>query len=387
LSARLHVGIIVPGFASSDDDWCNPWLTELARELGRLADIRVHALRYPYRADRYTAHGIGVRSYGGRQAAGLRRIPLTARTVYGVVQDVRRRQLDLLHAFFAHEPGALAALVGKWAGIPSVVTMLGGEISALPSIDYGGLLSATNRRLARFALTQSRHVIAACPQQARRLTALGWLGPAPEKSRLSVIPLGVDTTRFSPERPAYSGPPRLLSAGSLVPVKDHATLLDAFAKVLLGHPDATLTIAGGGPLRPNLESQAAERSLSRSVRFLGAVEYEDMPQLYRKADLLIVSSLSEGMSAVSLEAIASGCPIVGTRVGILDALPRCATTVETGDASALGDAISTLLFDAARLARMRTACVEDVQEYEITRVAQRIRATWLSLLASQARVT
>src|SRR5712691_5052833 len=66
----MRVGLVVPGFSADADDWCIPALRHLARTLARTDDVRVVAVRYPYRAARYSVEGASVIAIGGAEARG-----------------------------------------------------------------------------------------------------------------------------------------------------------------------------------------------------------------------------------------------------------------------------------------------------------------------------
>ncbi len=82
-----------------------------------------------------------------------------------------------------------------------------------------------------------------------------------------------------------------------------------------GHPAVTLTIAGDGELRAQLEQRAGELDLAGAVRFVGAVPKQRVAALMREADLFVLSSHHENLPCVLLEAMASGLPSVATDVG------------------------------------------------------------------------
>lgn len=132
---------------------------------------------------------------------------------------------------------------------------------------------------------------------------------------------GVDTERFAPgpdagQRAALGVEPDQLVVGTVArldPVKDQATLIQAFALTLREHPRAALVIVGDGPCRDDLQRLAASLGLAARVRFLG--ERHDVPALLRTMDVFVLPSIAEGISNTVLEAMASGLPIVATRVG------------------------------------------------------------------------
>jgi len=101
-----------------------------------------------------------------------------------------------------------------------------------------------------------------------------------------------------------------LSAARFEPVKDHLTLLDAFARTLKHCPDAKLLLAGVGSLLANTQKYAVEHGLGQNVLFLGF--RNDVPKLMNAADGYVMSSLYEGLPLVLLEAQASELPVVAT---------------------------------------------------------------------------
>jgi len=131
---------------------------------------------------------------------------------------------------------------------------------------------------------------------------------------------GVDTDTFSPgdrheARKALGLPEARIvigTVGRLDPVKDHRGLIEAFGRLAQRH-DARLLIVGDGPCRAELEQLIIELALSSRVHLLG--ERDDIPQVLRALDIFTLPSLGEGISNAILEAMATGLPVVATRVG------------------------------------------------------------------------
>src|SRR5258708_9474721 len=149
--------------------------------------------------------------------------------------------------------------------------------------------------------------------------------------RSTAVGNGVDTSRFTNVRSTLdselrtkyrlNGNPILLSVGGVEERKNSVRILEAFQQVLTIHPDAQLVIVGGASLldhgryRTHFESLAAANlALARTVIRLGAVPDREMPSLYRLADALIFPSVKEGFGLVVLEAMASGVPVVTSRI-------------------------------------------------------------------------
>jgi glycosyltransferase-like protein len=149
--------------------------------------------------------------------------------------------------------------------------------------------------------------------------------------RSTLVGNGVDTTRFcnapgtldAELRKKYrlNGDPILLCVGGIEERKNSVRILKAFQQVLTIHPDAQLVIVGGASLLDHARYAAqfdvliaTNRALQRSVIRLGAVPDPEMPSLYRLADALIFPSVKEGFGLVVLEAMASGLPVVTSRI-------------------------------------------------------------------------
>jgi sugar transferase (PEP-CTERM/EpsH1 system associated) len=138
--------------------------------------------------------------------------------------------------------------------------------------------------------------------------------------KVTVICNGVDTRRFQAHdrttaRRGLGLPESCVAIGSvgrLDPVKDHAGLIEAFARVS-SDPRAILLIVGEGPFRGELERLIEARGLAGRVRLLG--ERHDVPQVLAALDVFVLSSLGEGIANAILEAMATGLPVIATRVG------------------------------------------------------------------------
>lgn len=235
-------------------------------------------------------------------------------------------------------------------------------------------------------------VVATCRDEVAELTAMG-VPP----DRVSVVPCGVDTERFTPDGPVAargSLPHRLLQIGRLVPRKGAAVSIAALALL----PDAELVIAGGPPpgrldTDPEvrrLRALARAQGVAGRVRFTGGVPPEEVPALLRGADLVLCPADYEPFGIVPLEAMACGTPVVASAVGgqqdtIAD--PGTGRLVPPRDPAALADAVAGLLTHpeqhaACRLAGRRRVLVR----YGWDRVAAATEAVYHDVLARRPAV-
>ena len=156
------------------------------------------------------------------------------------------------------------------------------------------------------------------------------------KSAIEVVQNGIDQERFAPdgsESDMLDGDgPVVLFVGRLVDGKRPQDAVRATAQLVERYPSMTLVVVGDGALREDLEVKVAEAGLGENVRFLGYVEYDAMPVLYRSADVLMLPSESEGFPRTVMESLATGTPVVTSDLEQLQPITNIA-----GDSFAVGD--------------------------------------------------
>jgi sugar transferase (PEP-CTERM/EpsH1 system associated) len=212
--------------------------------------------------------------------------------------------------------------------------------------------------------------------------------------RVLTIHNGVDTTRFAERdreaaREALGlepGRPVVGTVGRLDPVKDHVRLVTAFRSVVARRPDALLVICGDGPLRNELRRAVEAAGLQGSVRLLG--ERDDVPRVLAAFDVFTLPSIAEGISNTILEAMATGLPVVATRVGGNPELVEDGVTgrlVEPRRAEVLAQALLDYLNDPV-LTRLhgKAARQRCVTEFSLERMAARYRALYRRLAREAA---
>jgi glycosyltransferase involved in cell wall biosynthesis len=156
------------------------------------------------------------------------------------------------------------------------------------------------------------------------------------------------------------------------PQKALEVLLDAFASIARGLPEAQLVLAGDGPCRDRLERQARSLGLDGRVRFLGM--REDVDVVLRGLDVAAISSDFEGSPLFGFECMAHRRPLVATAVGgLLDVFEdgRTALLVPPGDSAALARALEALLRDPERRESIASAAHAELGGYTIDRIVAR----------------
>jgi glycosyltransferase involved in cell wall biosynthesis len=320
--------------------------------------------------------GATVRTIGaGSEAGPLGRSAVLARGVRAVLRLHRRRPIDLVHALWGDEAGAVAAVSARLVRRPSMVSFLGGELARIPDIGYGAALGVGGRWTVATALRLGDVVTAGSSTLRDSVRERG------PRGTVALLPLGVDVTLFRPAEEPRPGPPTILFVGSLEPVKDPAAALRTFAAVARDRRDLRLTIVGDGGLRRSLEDLSMGLGVADRLAFLGQLPRARMPEVYRSASLLLVTSRHEGQSMVAVEAAATGLPVVGTRVGILPDLGDAALTVRIGDEDGLAAAVARVLDDAELATRMGAAArATAVARFDLDRTAAEVLATYDDLV-------
>lgn len=278
----------------------------------------VRVLRY-----RYAPTWLETLVYGGGIAANLRRsrwkfalIPGFFLAQYACARNLMRQEhIAALHAHWLIPQGMVASWLSRRFGVPFVVTSHGGDLYGLRN----GLLTRWKRSVAGVCAAMS----VVSNAMRTEVEAQGLRPP-----RLAVLPMGVDLkSRFVPDAAIERRPDELLFVGRLVPKKGLRHLLNAMPAILTRRPEAVLTVAGFGPEELQLRAHAAALGITPHVKFLGATPQERLPELYRRASVLVApfvrdgSGDQEGLPVVLMEAIGCGCPIIaGNIAGVEDLL-------------------------------------------------------------------
>jgi len=244
-----------------------------------------------------------------------------------------------------------AAIAGFWGGARSVIYT-----------DHGRFYPDSRKliMLDRLYGPLTKHVVCVSDALAEYMRATVGIS----KSKISCIINGVDESKFQGARtPQKDVANRIGIIARLVPVKDIATLIHALKLLNDKGAEATLTIAGDGPERKNLEYLATSLGLVDFINFLGF--RRDIPAILTDIDIFVLSSLSEGTSLTLLEAMAAGKPVVVTNVGGNPAIVHDEVNgllVPPAKPTALADAIHRLMLDREKRERMSEANICAIRE-------------------------
>lgn len=292
--------------------------------------------------------GMGLPSSEREGAALVLRVPSSPTRSLGVQLRVALRiawnvfRLRRRVAFAVVRTTTLPALVMgllkllRIARFPTLVTAeTGGEED-----DVAALAQRPLFRASRLLVSANDALNGICRANVEHLHEHGF----PEH-KISEIPNGVDTSPFATAEPP-SRVRRFLFLGRIETAKGVFELLDAVRSLTRRHPDVSLTVAGDGPSRRELEERATTLGLDGTVRFVGRVPYEQLGRLFSDTDCLVLPSHSEGMPLSVLEAAAHRRVMIISQVGDIPALfgsrirtfpPRDARALEAAMEAAVED--------------------------------------------------
>ena len=313
----MRIGLIVPGFSASEDDWCIPALLNSVEKLAQNHEVHVFTLRYPHHAQSYQVYSATVYPFNGQQRRGWTRLRVVGQCLHTIRRIHQTQPFDVLHALWVEEPALIATLAGRWLNIPAVLSLMGGELVGLPDIQYGYQRGRFMRRLIDFCLKRAPFITVGSEQLRQNVSTA-------YQTKTQRVPLGVDTRLFTlplsnfAKHPSFTGNYNLVHVASLSPIKNQRMLLDAVALASKNLNGLQLHMVGTGTLEAELSDLATKLNLD--VVWHGQVAHHALPLYYQSADLALLTSFFESQSMVALEAGACGTLTIGTAVGVLPEL-------------------------------------------------------------------
>ena len=253
-----------------------------------------------------------------------------------------------------HLCAAPAIWIAKLRNTPVIVNYRGGEAES-------------------FLTRSTQSVLMAMRQASALIVPSGFLKEVFVRFDMpaTIVPNIVDITRFNNPTPHRAIRRHLLVARNLEPIYDNETAIRAFLMVHLKHPDATLTIAGSGPLAESLHALVESLGIGSAVVFAGRLDRDAMAHAYRKADIAINPSLVDNMPNSVLEAMASGIPVVSTNVGGVPFIvndQQTALLVPARSPEAMAEAILRMMDDADLSEKLVNNALAEVNKYTWQRV-------------------
>ncbi|OYR54180.1 glycosyltransferase family 4 protein [Halorubrum halodurans] len=308
-----------------------------------------------------------------------------ARSIPAVVQVaryLRKENIELIHTHSTE-----AGIIGRWAATIARTPVVLHEIHGDPiAEDRHTALNTFILCMERLSAPLTTRIIVKSERIQRSFIDRG-IGT---KDKYKLIYHGIDLNRFKNEAPAplpeSDTELRLLFIGRLQDGKGLFDLIEACEQ--LGSYDVDLLIAGDGPLKSDLRREIESRGLEESIHLLGY--REDVPELLAASDVLVLPSYREGTPRVVSEALASGTPVVSTRIaGIPEQVSHgeSGLLIDPGDVGALVDALSRLLNSGELRKEMSESCQSQVEQFSVEREQREISQLYQRLCSNIKRQT
>ncbi len=338
---------------------CLHWIVE---RLARRHSVEVFALRQTGQPPCFEFAGAKVHALDGH-------------SVWVVVRKIwsahRRRRFDVVHAFWASTPGAVALVAARLIRRPVYVHVAGGELVSMPDIAYGSCRTRKGRFVVRTVLRRVDGVTVASSGMFRHVERLG-VTPVS-------TPLGVDLQRWPLQQPQpiADAPYRLIHVASINRVKNQTLLLRAAARLKGTDFPFHLDMVGVDTLDGELHQLASRLQLSDFVTFHGWLPQTEVRVLMMAAHLHVVTSHHEAGPLVAREAASCGVATIGSPVGhIADWAPEGAVAVESDDDVKFASEIRKILRDDERRVAVASAAQAEVAKHDADWTVSRFEAMY-----------
>ena len=286
--------------------------------------------------------------------------------VAAVLAEHATAPFDVLHAQYGYPCGWAVLEASRRTGAPNVVSIQGGDGH------WVGSCCETHRLAMTRVLDHANAVLIGC--DSFRDEVVGRLGTDP--ARFTIVPGAVDTTRFTPGPTLPDTPPVMLYHGRVDARKGVLDLLDAARQLRETGDGFRLLISGIGPTFDETAAMIGRLGLQDQVEMTGYIDYDRVPEMYRRAHIFASPTYAEGFSNTILEAMAARLAVVSCRsVGVVDCIRdgENGLLTEPGDRAGLADALRRVLRDAGLRRRLADAALEECRAvYSWTKVGRQI---------------
>jgi len=270
-------------------------------------DVKRYRYAFPARQQNITYDGGGVYKISKSFSYIVKLVCLVASLTFNTFWLSIKNRVDVINPHWIVPQGFAAVIVKFFTRKRVVLTVHGSDVFSLTG--------KTMTKIKRFVLKNSDEV---CVNSKATESACISI----YKREYTVIPMGVDFEIFKPVKRSTQLANRyklseftILFVGRLVEVKGVEYLIEALSKLSKDEIHFKALIVGDGPLKPEIESYVANNDLNSKVEFCGWVDKSKLEEYYSVADVFVGPSLQEAQGIVFVEALATGTPVVASRVG------------------------------------------------------------------------
>ncbi len=277
---------------------------------------------------------------------------------------VRLFRPDVIHVHFAVPAGALAWMLSRFTKVPYVLTAHLGDVpGGVPEKtgDWFRWIFPTTRWIWHDASAR-----VAVSEFTRSLALKHY------NEEVLVIPNGIDVDRKNQSSIRVNNPPVIVFAGRFMEQKSPLQVIQTLNEIK-DIPWKCVMI-GDGPLMPEVKKSISEFGLGNRFVLTGWVTPDEVMKQFEQSDILFMSSLSEGLPVVGVQALSKGLAIVASRVGgFVDLVDENQNgyLIEVRDRTGFKSRLQELLTNPSRLLSLRQASLKKANSFEITQIAER----------------
>lgn len=340
----MRIAWIISGFSKDENDYGGAAaIHNLAREISQQSDIEfvIFSLYYPHNQREYNFYGAKIYSFstGTTEPSPYTKLKIWNDCIKTFNAEHKQKKFDVIHSFWAGEPGYVASKLARKHNIPLIANICGGELAEIKSIGYGSRLKLRQKKLVDKTFQRANVIISGSDYITDKIKKYY---SAEIYNKTKKIPFGIDEKKFFPKIPAKRRGEKviLINIANCVPVKAHSDLLKAVSIVRDKYSNIELLCYGRDDNNV-LQAMVNEMKLNDFVKVKGFTEYSEIPHALRKADIFVLSSLYESQNMAMLEAAFCGLTVVSAEVGVASELtPYLA---EAGDYKSLAAKIAAAI--------------------------------------------
>ena len=297
----------------------------------------------------------------------------------GLRRVLKQYKPDVAHVQYM-APGAIPILLLRWLGVRQIITTAHTAADIYP-----------NLRLVHFI---QRHCVRAftCITELAERSFFGASRLYNENTPLSkrnhftiynALPPGFSIVR---ENRSFVRPITIGVVSRLEEIKGMDLVVPAFAQVKKQYPDTRVVVVGDGSLRTKMQRQAQEFDCTEYVEWAGRQPQERLMEWYRRMDIVLMPSRSEGFGLTAIEAMANGCVVVASRTG---GLPEVVQDGEVGllhEADSIDDMankIISLIATPELLQKYSSEAIRYVRRYSFERYSQLFNDLYKRLITTK----
>ncbi|MEX0650126.1 MAG: glycosyltransferase family 4 protein [Candidatus Andersenbacteria bacterium] len=286
-----------------------------------------------------------------------------------------RHKVDFIQAYFAVPAGWVAWVIHLLRGIPYAVYFGGSDIPNANPSRYKSVYPLLTPLLK--AIWKKAEFRTVCSQDLVRLGH-----EADPTSEFLCIPNGVETERFKPIERPENPTVKILFIGRLIPRKGFQRVVQALPRIReIAKLPFEVEVVGTGSHQLILDKLAEQLAVSDLIKYVGLVPYDQLERSYQYADIFVLTSLSEGMPSVILEAMGCGLPVIASDVGGNNEIVKEGENgflIQGEDIDTLAKQLAMLIDDRELRSRMGRKSREMALQYDWKNIMKQYNELYLS---------